>query len=58
MTVGGVRPPAPRGDRCPGAASPFETAFAANYIITDFVFDQQRGLYVLTHGESTLEQFE
>lgn len=40
----------------------FETAFAANYIVTDFVFDQQgntpRGLYVLTHGDSTLDQFE
>jgi predicted GNAT superfamily acetyltransferase len=40
----------------------FETAFAANYIVTDFVFDRDegrpRGLYVLTHGESTLEQFE
>jgi predicted GNAT superfamily acetyltransferase len=40
----------------------FETAFAANYIVTDFIFDRNegnpRGLYVLTHGESTLEQFE
>jgi predicted GNAT superfamily acetyltransferase len=40
----------------------FETAFAASYIVTDFVFDRAdgnpRGLYVLTHGESTLEQFE
>ncbi len=40
----------------------FETAFAANFIVTDFVFDreqgQPRGLYLLTHGESTLEQFE
>jgi predicted GNAT superfamily acetyltransferase len=40
----------------------FETAFAASYIVTDFVFDHAdghpRGLYVLTHGESTLEQFE
>jgi predicted GNAT superfamily acetyltransferase len=40
----------------------FETAFAAKYIVTDFVFDHAegspRGLYVLTHGESTLEQFE
>ncbi len=40
----------------------FETAFAAKYIVTDFVFDRAdgapRGLYVLTHGESTLEQFE
>jgi predicted GNAT superfamily acetyltransferase len=40
----------------------FETAFAANFIITDFVFDRNegnpRGLYLLTHGESTLDQFE
>ncbi|MEW6402297.1 MAG: GNAT family N-acetyltransferase [Chloroflexota bacterium] len=40
----------------------FETAFTAKYIVTDFVFDHAdgnaRGLYVLTHGESTLEQFE
>jgi len=33
----------------------FETAFAAGYIVTDFVYDQSRSLYVLTHGESTLE---
>jgi predicted GNAT superfamily acetyltransferase len=40
----------------------FETAFAANFIITDFVFGREegrsRGLYLLTHGESTLDQFE
>jgi predicted GNAT superfamily acetyltransferase len=40
----------------------FETAFATSYIVTDFVYDraegESRGLYVLTHGESTLEQFE
>ena len=40
----------------------FETAFASNYIVTDFVFDRAegrpRGLYILTHGESTLDQFE
>jgi predicted GNAT superfamily acetyltransferase len=40
----------------------FETAFAKNYIVTDFVFDQNngnpRGMYVLTHGESTLDEFE
>jgi predicted GNAT superfamily acetyltransferase len=40
----------------------FETAFAKNYIITDFIFDKgegnPRGLYVLTHGESTLDEFE
>jgi predicted GNAT superfamily acetyltransferase len=34
----------------------FETAFAAGYIATDFVFDQGRSFYVLTNGESTLEQ--
>ncbi len=32
----------------------FETAFAAEYIVTDFVFDRGRSFYVLTHGESTL----
>ncbi|HRQ22779.1 MAG TPA: GNAT family N-acetyltransferase [Anaerolineales bacterium] len=40
----------------------FETAFARGYIVTDFVFDKiegaPRGLYVLTHGESTLDEFE
>jgi predicted GNAT superfamily acetyltransferase len=40
----------------------FETAFAKNYIITDFIFDSSeghpRGLYLLTHGESTLDEFE
>ncbi len=40
----------------------FETMFKANYIVTDFVYDPNagnpRGLYVLTHGESTLDQFE
>jgi predicted GNAT superfamily acetyltransferase len=34
----------------------FETAFAAGYIVTDFVHDQSRSFYVLAHGESTLEQ--
>ena len=34
----------------------FETAFATGYIVTDFVYDQSRSFYVLTHGESTLEQ--
>lgn len=37
----------------------FETAFAAGYIVTDFVFDRTdeapRSFYVLTHGESTLD---
>lgn len=40
----------------------FETAFAHNYIITDFIFDKNednsRGLYVMIHGESTLDEFE
>ena len=34
----------------------FETAFASGYIVTDFVFDQDRSFYVLSNGESTLEQ--
>jgi predicted GNAT superfamily acetyltransferase len=33
----------------------FETAFAAGYIATDFVYDQSRSFYVLANGESTLE---
>ena len=33
----------------------FETAFTAGYIATDFVYDDRRGFYVLSHGESTLE---
>jgi predicted GNAT superfamily acetyltransferase len=33
----------------------FETAFAAGYIVTDFVYDNRRSFYVLSHGESTLE---
>jgi predicted GNAT superfamily acetyltransferase len=40
----------------------FETAFEKKYIITDFIFDANdgypRGLYLLTHGESTLDEFE
>jgi predicted GNAT superfamily acetyltransferase len=40
----------------------FETTFAKNYIVTDFIYDnndnQSHGLYVLTHGESTLDEFE
>jgi predicted GNAT superfamily acetyltransferase len=32
----------------------FETAFAAGYLITDFIHDEGRSFYVLTHGESTL----
>ena len=33
----------------------FETAFAAGYIATDFIHDQGRSLYALSHGESTLQ---
>ena len=33
----------------------FETAFAAGYIVTDFVFDRSRSFYVLSNGESTLQ---
>src|SRR5690606_35683943 len=40
----------------------FETAFAKSYIVTDFIYDnnddQFRSLYILTHGESTLDEFE
>jgi len=40
----------------------FETAFEKKFIVTDFIFDPSaetpRGLYVLTHGESTLDEFE
>ncbi len=35
----------------------FETAFAAGYIITDFVYEHKRGFYVLSHGESTLDHY-
>jgi len=31
----------------------FEEAFAAGYYVTDFVHEQDRSFYVLTHGEST-----
>ena len=33
----------------------FETAFDADYIVTDFVHENGKSFYVLTHGESTLE---
>jgi predicted GNAT superfamily acetyltransferase len=40
----------------------FETAFEKKYIVTDFIFDSSqgtpRGFYILTHGESTLDEFE
>lgn len=32
----------------------FEQAFASGYLVTDFVHDQGRSFYVLTHGETTL----
>jgi predicted GNAT superfamily acetyltransferase len=32
----------------------FEQAFVAGYLVTDFVHDQDRSFYVLTHGETTL----
>jgi predicted GNAT superfamily acetyltransferase len=32
----------------------FEKAFAAGYLVTDFVHDLSRSFYVLTHGETTL----
>jgi len=32
----------------------FEQAFAAGYLVTDFIHDQGRSFYVLTHGETTL----
>jgi predicted GNAT superfamily acetyltransferase len=34
----------------------FENAFAVGYIVTDFVYDEGRSFYVLSNGESTLEQ--
>ncbi|MCA2000791.1 MAG: GNAT family N-acetyltransferase [Chloroflexi bacterium] len=40
----------------------FELAFEKKYIVTDFIFDKSegapRGFYVLTHGESALDDFE
>src|SRR5512138_809521 len=33
----------------------FESAFAEGYIVTDFIYEQERSFYVLAHGESTLE---
>jgi predicted GNAT superfamily acetyltransferase len=33
----------------------FETAFGSGFIVTDFVYDNRRSFYVLSHGESTLE---
>jgi predicted GNAT superfamily acetyltransferase len=40
----------------------FETAFSEGYLVTDFIFDRRNGkprsLYVLTDGETTLEDLE
>ena len=40
----------------------FETAFSEGYIVTDFIFDKtdgkSRSLYILTDGETTLEDSE
>lgn len=33
----------------------FETAFASGYIVTDFIYENRRSFYVLSHGESTLD---
>ena len=32
-----------------------ESAFVIGYIVTDFIFDDGRSFYVLSHGESTLQ---
>lgn len=34
----------------------FETCFAAGFLVTDFLYDRSRSLYVLAHGQSTLEE--
>lgn len=34
----------------------FETAFKAGYLITDFIYENKRSFYVLSHGESTLQE--
>ena len=33
----------------------FEAAFASGYLVTDFVHNEGRGFYILTHGESTIQ---
>jgi len=33
----------------------FETAFESGYIATDFIYEEGRGFYVLSNGESTLD---
>jgi len=34
----------------------FETAFNADYLITDFIYENGRSFYVLSNGKSTLQQ--
>ena len=36
----------------------FEAAFTASYLVTDFVHDMGRSFYILTHGDSTLQDDE
>ena len=36
----------------------FENAFATGYLVTDFVHDNERSFYVLTHEDSTLQDDE
>ncbi len=36
----------------------FENAFAAGYLVTDFIHDKERSFYVLTHADSTLQDDE
>ena len=33
----------------------FETAFSAGYIVTDFIYDNNKSYYVLSNGETTLQ---
>lgn len=34
----------------------FEAAFKAGYLVTDFIHDVGRSFYILTHGDSTLQE--
>jgi predicted GNAT superfamily acetyltransferase len=36
----------------------FEQAFAKGYLVTDFIHDQERSFYILSHGEATLQEDE
>jgi predicted GNAT superfamily acetyltransferase len=36
----------------------FEAAFAGGYLVTDFVYEMGQSYYVVTHGESTLQENE